>query len=49
MPEPKTPDDSLDSPAEDPMDEFEKRLRGAYPDVDWTEQDKDFLRASGLI
>ena len=49
MSEPKNPDDSPESPAEDSVDEFEKTLRGAYPDVDWTEQDKDFLRASGLI
>ena len=41
MSDPKTPEDSAD--------EFENTLKDAYPDVDWTEQDKDFLRASGLV
>jgi hypothetical protein len=49
MPDPKTPDDSPASPAEDSTDEFDKRLARAYGDVNWSEQDKDFLRASGLI
>jgi len=49
MPDPKTPDDSPESPAEDSTDEFEKTLKGLYGDVGWSKQDKDFLRASGLI
>jgi hypothetical protein len=51
MPEPEVPD--VPTPSS-PLDEasrdaFEKRLKGAYGDVDWSEADKDFLRASGLI
>ena len=49
MPDPKTPDDSPESPAEDSTDDFEKTLKGLYRDVNWSGQDKDFLRASGLI
>jgi hypothetical protein len=30
MPDPKTPDDSPESPAEDSTDEFDKRLAKAY-------------------
>ena len=49
MPDPKTPHGSPTSPAEDSTDEFEETLKGLYGDVDWSERDKDFLRASGLI
>jgi hypothetical protein len=37
MPDPKTPDDSPESPAEDYTDEFDKRLAKAYGDVNWSE------------
>lgn len=46
---PENPGRSPESPAEDSTDEFDKRLAKAYGDVNWSEQDKDFLRASGLI
>ena len=36
-------------PDEASRDGFEKTLKGAYGDVDWSAADKDFLRASGLI
>jgi len=55
MPDPTTPapQDSPESPAadsvDDPVDDFEKTLKGLYGDVSWSEQDEDFLRASGLI
>jgi hypothetical protein len=28
---------------------FDRRLERAFGDVDWSEADKDFVRASGLI
>ena len=44
VPTPSSPPDGVSG-----EDDFEKTLKGAYGDFDWSEADKDFLRASGLI
>ena len=51
MPESQVPDMPTPSspPDEASGNDFEKTLKGAYGDVDWSEADKEFLRASGLI
>jgi hypothetical protein len=51
LPDPTAPGppDSPESPDADPVNDFEKTLMGLYGDVSWSGQDKDFLRASGLI
>ena len=35
--------------SEESQEDFNKSLAEAYRDVDWSEADKVFLRASGLI
>jgi hypothetical protein len=52
MPESQVPDVPTPSSPSDEVsreDVFEETLKGAYGDVDWSEADKDFLRASGLV
>ena len=54
MPEPEVPDvPILSNPPdliEESQEDFNKRLaEGGYGDLDWSEADKVFLRASGLI
>ena len=51
MPESRVSDVPTPSspPVEASRDDFEKTLKGLFRDVDWSEADKDFLRASGLI
>ena len=51
-PESVKPSPDLSPPVADPeavADEFEQTLAGLYGDVEWSQEEMDFLRATGLI
>jgi hypothetical protein len=52
MPERQVPNVPNNPPSplpEESREDFDMTLMGLYPDVDWSEADRDFLRHSGLI
>jgi hypothetical protein len=52
MPERQVTNVPSDPPSpsdEESQKDFDKTLMGLYPDVDWSPEAKDYLRATGLI